>query len=209
MATTVTEAVLGTPAVDFQLLATDGTTRTLDDVAGEKGTVIVFICNHCPYVKAVIDRMVADARVLISEGVGFAAICSNDAASYPDDSFENMKRFAKAHDFPFPYLRDETQTVARAYRAVWTPDFFGYNADRKLKYRGRLDEGRITPPREGASRELVEAMRAIATTGVAPALTKSRLSVARSNGRTHKTEPLTERWEGVPPSVCGVPRAGG
>jgi AhpC/TSA family len=90
----------------------------LGHVAGKKGTVVVFICNHCPYVKAVIDRMGADARVLMSEGAGFAAICSNDAASYPEDSFENMERFAKAHDFPFPYLHDETQAVARAYRAV-------------------------------------------------------------------------------------------
>jgi len=113
--------------------------------------------------------------LLMSEGVGFAAICSNDAASYPEDSFENMKRFAKAHDFPFPYLHDETQTVARAYGAVCTPDFFGYNADRKLKYRGRLDEGRTTPPRAGASRELVEAMRAIATIGVAPADQKASI----------------------------------
>ena len=98
--------------------------------------------------------MVSDARVLMSEGVGFAAICSNDAASYPENSFENMKRFAKTHDFPFPYLHDETQTVARAYGAVCTPDFFGYNADRRLKYRGRLDEGRTTPPRAEAPREL-------------------------------------------------------
>jgi len=169
MAATATPVVLDTPAAEFRLPATDGKIYVLDDVAGKKGTVVVFICNHCPYVKAVIDRMVADARVLMSEGVGFAAICSNDAESYPEDSFENMKRFAKAHNFPFPYLHDETQIVARAYRAVCTPDFFGYNADRKLKYRGRLDEGRITPPREGASRELVEAMRAIATNGVAPA----------------------------------------
>ena len=135
--------------------------------------------------------MVADARVLKSEGVGFAAICSNDAASYPDDSFENMKRFAKAHNFPFPYLHDETQIVARAYRAVCTPDFFGYNADRKLKYRGRLDEGRITPPREGRlvslSRPCVRLRRPVWRR-----LTKSRLSVARSNGRTHKTEPMLE-----------------
>ena len=138
MATTATQVVLDTPAAEFRLPATDGKTYALDDVAGEKGTVVVFICNHCPYVKAVIDRMVSDARVLMSESIGFAAICSNDAASYPEDSFENMKRFAKAHDFPFPYLHDETQTVARAYGAVCTPDFFGYNADRKLKYRGRL-----------------------------------------------------------------------
>ena len=169
MATTATQMILDTPAAAFRLPATNGKTYVLDDVAGKKGTVLVFICNHCPYVKAVIDRMVSDARVLMSEGVGFAAICSNDAASYPEDSFENMKRFAKAHDFPFPYLHDETQTVARTYGAVSTPDFFGYNADRKLKYRGRLDEGRTTPPRAGAPRELVEAMRAIATTGVAPA----------------------------------------
>src|SRR5262249_3542603 len=110
MATTATQVVLDAPAVEFRLPAIDGKTYTLDDIAGEKGTVVVFICNHCPYVKAVIDRMVSDARVLMSEGVGFAAICSNDAASCPDDSFENMKLFAKAHDFPFPYLHDETQT---------------------------------------------------------------------------------------------------
>jgi peroxiredoxin len=175
MATTATQVTLDTPAAEFRLPATDGKTYALDDVAGENGTVVVFICNHCPYVKAVIDRMVADARVLMSEGVGFAAICSNDAASYPEDSFENMKHFAKAHDFPFPYLRDETQTVARAYGAVCTPDFFGYNADRELKYRGRLDEGRTTPPRAGAPRELVEAMSAIANTGVAPADQKASI----------------------------------
>ena len=168
MAATATQVVLDSQAAEFRLPATNGKTYSLDGVAGEKGTVVVFICNHCPYVKAVIDRMVSDARVLMSEGVGFAAICSNDAASYPEDSFENMKRFAKAHDFPFPYLHDEAQTVARAYGAVCTPDFFGYDADRRLKYRGRLDEGRTTPPRAGAPRELVEAMRAIAGTGVAP-----------------------------------------
>ena len=114
-------------------------------MAGEKGTVIVFICNHCPYVKAVIARLVADARVLMGEGVGFAAICSNDAASYPEDSFANMREFAKRHDFPFPYLHDESQVSAR-YGAVCTPDFFGFDRDLKLKYRGRLDEGRTTPP---------------------------------------------------------------
>ena len=119
--------------------------------------------------------MVSDARVLMSESVGFAAICSNDATSYAEDSFENMKRFAKAHDFPFPYLHDETQRVARAYGAVCTPDFLGYDADRKLRYRGRLDEGRTAQPRAGAPRELVEAMRAIATTGVAPADQKASI----------------------------------
>lgn len=168
MATTPEQIILDTSAVDFRLPATDGRTYTLDDMAGEKGTVIVFICNHCPYVKAVIDRLVADARVLMREGVGFAAICSNDAESHPEDSFDKMKQFAKAHDFPFPYLHDETQSAARAYGAVCTPDFFGYDRDRKLKYRGRLDEGRTIPPPSGARRDLVEAMRAIATTGLAP-----------------------------------------
>src|SRR5881392_3792200 len=169
MATTATQVVLDTPAAEFRLPATDGKTYALDDVAGEKGTVVAFICNHCPYVKAVVDRMVADARTLIAEGIGFAAICSNDAKSYPEDSFANMQHFAKTHGFPFPYLHDEDQSVARAYGAVCTPDFFGYDANRKLKYRGRLDEGRTTPPPAGALRELVEAMRAIATTGLAPA----------------------------------------
>jgi peroxiredoxin len=153
---------------DFRLPATDGKSYALGDVAGRNGTVIVFICNHCPYVKAVVDRMVADARALLTEGIGFAAICSNDATSYPEDSFENMRRFAQAHAFPFPYLHDEDQSVARAYGAACTPDFFGFDASGKLKYRGRLDEGRTTPPPPGARRELVEAMRAIAT-GKAPA----------------------------------------
>ena len=115
--------------------------------------MIVFICNHCPYVKAVIDRLVADARTLMAEGIGFAAICSNDANAYPADSFEAMQHFAQAHAFPFPYLHDEGQSVARAYGAVCTPDFFGYNAHCRLKYRGRLDEGRTSPPPPGARRE--------------------------------------------------------
>jgi peroxiredoxin len=168
MATTPTQIILDVPAADFRLPATDGQTYALDDIAGENGTVIVFICNHCPYVKAVLDRLVADARVLMREGIGFASICSNDAEACPEDSFGEMKQFAEAHAFPFAYLHDETQSVARAYGAVCTPDFFGYDRDRKLKYRGRLDEGRTTPPPAGARRELVEAMRAIAATGLAP-----------------------------------------
>ena len=168
MAVGPTEIVLGVPAPDFSLPATDGKTYALNDVAGEKGAVIVFICNHCPYVKAVIDRLVADARLLMREGVGFCAICSNDAKSYPEDSFAKMREFAQAHDFPFPYLHDEAQAIARAYGAVCTPDFFGYDRELKLKYRGRLDEGRTSPPPPGARRELVEAMRAIAATGLAP-----------------------------------------
>ena len=162
MAASATDVVLDLPAPDFSLPATDGKTYALADVAGPNGVVIVFICDHCPYVKAVIDRLVADARALVAEGIGFAAVCCNDAVSYPEDSFLQMKAFAKAHAFPFPYLHDESQTVARAYGAVCTPDFFGYDRALRLKYRGRLDEGRTTPPPPGARRELVEAMRAIA-----------------------------------------------
>ena len=168
MAATAAQTALDTPAIDFRLPATDGRTYALADVAGKNGTVVVFICNHCPYVKAVIDRLAADARSLMAEGVGFAAICSNDAANYPEDSFDNMRRFAKAHDLPFPYLHDESQSVARAYGAVCTPDFFGFDNTGRLKYRGRLDEGRTGPPPKGARRELVEAMRAVAKTGTAP-----------------------------------------
>jgi peroxiredoxin len=170
MATTssVPKLALEMAASGFTLPATDGRSYTLDEVAGPKGTVIVFICNHCPYVKAVIDRMVADAKLLLAEGIGFAAICANDGERFPEDSFDNMKRFAKAHGFPFPYLHDESQAVARAYDAVCTPDFFGFDAELRLKYRGRLDQGRTSPPPAGARRELVEAMRAIAT-GKAPA----------------------------------------
>jgi len=168
MAASASDVVLGVPAPDFSLPATDGKTYALHDVARPNGTVIVFICNHCPYVKAVIGRLVADARLLAGAGVGFAAISSNDASSYPEDSFPKMRDFAKAHAFPFPYLHDESQEVARAYGAVCTPDFFGYDRELKLKYRGRLDEGRTSPPPPNARRELVEAMRAIAATGAAP-----------------------------------------
>ena len=144
--------------------------------------MIVFICNHCPYVKAVIDRLVQDAKVLMAEGIGFAAICSNDAKAYPEDSFDNMQRFAKAHGFPFPYLHDEDQSVAQAYGAVCTPDFFGYDAERKLRYRGRLDEGRTTPPSPNARRELFDAMRAIAAAARRQPIRSPR-SAAPSSGR--------------------------
>ena len=168
MAATAAMHVLGTSAPNFALPGTDGTTYALKDVVGPKGLVIAFICNHCPYVKAVIDRMAEDARTLKAEGIGFVAICSNDAENYPEDSLDNMKRFAKAHDLPFPYLHDESQAVARAYGAVCTPDFFGYDAEGNLRYRGRLDEGRTSPPPKGARRDLVEAMRAIGKTGSGP-----------------------------------------
>jgi peroxiredoxin len=168
MAVTVAPARLGVKAPDFHLPATDGKTYAFGDIAGKTGTVVVFICNHCPYVKAVIGRLVVEAKGLMAEGIGFVAISSNDAAAYPEDSFPNMKRFAERHGFPFPYLYDESQAVARAYDAVCTPDFFGIGAAGLIEYRGRLDEGRKDQPAPGARRELVEAMRLIAATGKGP-----------------------------------------
>lgn len=157
------------PAPDFTLPATDGQTYRMADIAGPKGMLIVFICNHCPYVIAIADRLARDARALQELGIGVAAICSNDAVTYPDDSFENMALFAAKYRFTFPYLHDESQAVAKAYGAVCTPDFFGYNADLGLQYRGRLDQSRAAPASPGTPRELYEAMRQVADTGQGPA----------------------------------------
>lgn len=158
----------GWTAPDFTLPATDGKTYRFEDVAGPKGTLIMFICNHCPYVLAVLDRIVRDARDLSALGIGVAAICSNDAEAYPADSFENMARLATERGFPFPYLHDESQSVARAFDAACTPDFFGFNANRELQYRGRLDASGKAPEQPGARRELFEAMRQVADTGQGP-----------------------------------------
>lgn len=168
MATLQTTLMLGDKAPDFSLPATDGRTYSLADVAGRNGTVVAFICNHCPYVKAVVDRMVADARTLAQAGIGFVAICANDPVAQPADSFDNMKLFAAKHGFPFPYLHDASQAVARAYDAACTPEFYGLNAAGTIVYNGRLDEGRKDPPPADAKRELVEAMRMIARTGEGP-----------------------------------------
>jgi|SRR6056297_3601061 len=162
-------AETGATAPGFRLPGVDGNTYTLDDVRGDKGTLVMFLCNHCPYVKGAIDRIVRDCRELAPLGIGAVAIMSNDPSDYPEDSFENMKRVASEHDFPFPYLVDETQSVARAYGAVCTPDFFGYNARDELRYRGRIDAGGIRDPGPGARRELFAAMQQIAETGAGPA----------------------------------------
>ncbi|MEZ5912073.1 MAG: thioredoxin family protein [Paracoccaceae bacterium] len=127
------------PAPAFTLPATDGQSYSFDRIAGPKGTLIMFICNHCPYVKSVLDRIERDARDLHALGVGVAAICSNDAAAYPEDGFNAMAALAQERGFSFPYLHDADQTVARAYGAACTPDFFGFNAAGGLQYRGRLD----------------------------------------------------------------------
>lgn len=158
----------GWKAPDFALPSTDGRTVALADVKGARGTLVVFICNHCPYVKAVIDRIVRDAKELQQIGIGVAAISSNDATTYPEDSFDNMKRFAEVHGFTFPYLYDETQSVARAYDAVCTPDFFGFDADLGLQYRGRLDASRKEAGPADLRRDLFLAMRQVAETGQGP-----------------------------------------
>jgi peroxiredoxin len=157
----------GWKAPDFRLPATGGKSWSLADVRGPKGTLVVFICNHCPYVKAIVPRLVRDARDLQAAGIGVAAVNANDASAYPEDSFDNMKAFAAKHGFTFPYLHDESQEVARAYDAVCTPDFFGFNANDELQYRGRLDESRTTLVPD-ARRELYEAMMAVARTGQGP-----------------------------------------
>jgi peroxiredoxin len=157
----------GWKARDFKLKGVDGKTYTLADVRGSKGTLVVFICNHCPYVKASIDRIVAEAKALREIGVGTIAIMPNDTATYREDSFDNMKAFAAKHGFTFPYVIDETQEVARAYNAQCTPDFFGFNAQDELQYRGRLDASRVQPVAY-ARRDLFEAMKQIAETGHGP-----------------------------------------
>ncbi|WP_311027888.1 thioredoxin family protein [Mesorhizobium koreense] len=158
----------GWPAVDATLPGVDGKAHSILDQAGPNGLVVVFICNHCPYVKAVISRIVRDANDLKAEDIGFVAINSNDAGTYPEDSFENMKSFAEAHRFSFPYLHDEDQSVARAYDAACTPDFFGFNSDLTLQYRGRLDASRREAGPPDLRRDLFQAMRQVARTGNGP-----------------------------------------
>ena len=158
----------GQKAQDFRLKSTDNKIISLNDVKGENGTLIMFICNHCPYVKAVTKDIVEDCKKLKDLGINSVAICANDAENYPEDSFDNMILFAKKHQFSFPYLVDETQEIARTYDAVCTPDFFGYNKSLELHYRGRLRELKnLVPVREGES-DLFKAMKQIADTGKGP-----------------------------------------
>jgi peroxiredoxin len=157
----------GWKAPAFNLSGVDGKSYALESLRGPNGTLIAFICNHCPYVKTGISRLVRDATELQGLGVTTVAICSNDPVAYPADNFDNMKSFAKQHGFTFPYLHDATQEVARAYDAVCTPDFFGFNGKLELQYRGRLDESK-TVAVPNARRELFEAMKQIAETGQGP-----------------------------------------
>jgi len=157
----------GTPAADFTLPGIDGRDWSLQQIQGDRGTLVMFICNHCPYVIAVIERVVEECITLQTAGVNCVAIMSNDPVAYPEDSFAKMAEFARAYQLPFPYLFDESQEIARRYGAVCTPDFFGYNADLQLQYRGRLDESRKAAI-PGARRDLLMAMQQIAETGHGP-----------------------------------------
>ena len=158
----------GWQAVDFDLPGIDGKRHSLASARGPKGLLVMFICNHCPYVKAVLERIVRDTRELKALGVGSIAIMSNDPGEYPEDSWDNMIEVARAHDFPFPYVLDETQRVAKAYGAVCTPDFFGFDGALGLQYRGRLDASRKETAPPDVRRDLFEAMRQVALSGVGP-----------------------------------------
>ena len=158
----------GAKAPDFKLMGTDGKIWTLQECMGKHGLLVMFICNHCPYVKAVHSRILRDTKELKEYGIESVAVMPNDAVNYPDDSFDNMKKIAQEHQYPFPYLYDETQETGKAYGAVCTPDFFGYNADFELQYRGRLDASRKETAPDGTRRDLFEAMKLISQTGKGP-----------------------------------------
>ncbi len=155
-------------APDFSLLGVDQKKHTFNSVKGSNGTLIMFICNHCPYVLAVLDRILRDCNDLIRMGVGVAAISSNDVEAYPEDSFLNMQKLSRENKFPFPYLYDEDQSIAKKYDAVCTPDFFGFNSEMGLQYRGRLDASRKEAGPKDLRRELYEAMAQVAKTGKGP-----------------------------------------
>lgn len=158
----------GKKAIDFNLRGTDEKMWSLTDCVGEKGVLLMFICNHCPYVKSIQKRLVEDTLKLIDVGINSVAIMSNDPTDYPEDSFENMQKVAKEFNYPFPYLIDNTQEIAKAYGAVCTPDFFGYNADLELQYRGRLDASGMKQSKKELRRDLLEAMTTVAETGHGP-----------------------------------------
>jgi len=153
---------------NFKLNSTENKIISLNDVKGENGTLIMFICNHCPYVKAVIEDMVKDCKKLETNGIKSVAICSNDVKNYPEDSFDNMIKFSQNHNFNFPYLFDETQEIAKQYGAVCTPDFFGYNKNLELQYRGRIRELKDLKPVGSGDSDLYKAMKQIAETGNGP-----------------------------------------
>ena len=162
------ECDFNTKAHDFELKNTDDKFYKLDELVGDKATLIMFICNHCPYVKSILEQLVVEASVLQKKGVACIAINSNDSSKYPEDSFENMQKISRKFGFSFPYLFDSTQAVARSYRAVCTPDFFGYNSKLELLYRGRFDDRKTSKQMSANSSELFKGMIEIARTGKSP-----------------------------------------
>ena len=158
----------GKKAEDFKLKSTNNEFLTLNDVKGDNGTLVMFICNHCPYVKAVISDIVNDCKLLQNLNVSSVAICSNDVINYPEDSFDKMIEFSNSNNFNFPYLHDETQEIARKFDAVCTPDFFGYNKKLELQYRGRIRELKDLKPVENGDSDLFKAMSQIAKSGNGP-----------------------------------------
>lgn len=159
----------GEKAKDFSLLGTDGEMWSLDSAMGERGLLVMFICNHCPYVKSIRDRIVRDTNELKAQhGINSIAIMANDPAMNDEDSFENMKKIADKYAFSFPYVIDETQSVAKSYGAVCTPDFFGYNKQFELQYRGRLDASKKQAADASVRRDLFEAMKLVASSGKGP-----------------------------------------
>lgn len=158
----------GEKADDFNLLGTDGSHWNIESCMGKNGLLVMFICNHCPYVKAIHQRLIRDTQELKALGINAVAISSNDAQEYPEDSFENMQRLAEELNFDFPYLHDESQQVAKQYGAVCTPDFFGYNNRFELQYRGRLDASKKETASADAKRDLFEAMKQVSQTGNGP-----------------------------------------
>jgi len=156
------------PVIDFSLPGVDGKVWTPELARGEKGLLVMFICNHCPYVKSIRERIVRDSKELMGLGVNSIAIMSNDPAEYEEDSFDNMRKVAEQFSYPFPYVIDESQQVAKAYGAVCTPDFFGYNRSMRLQYRGRLDASRKETAAEDVKRDLFDAMKQVAQTGHGP-----------------------------------------
>ena len=162
------ECDFNTKAHDFELKNTDGKFYKLRELVGDKATLIMFICNHCPYVKSILEQLVVEASVLQKKGVACIAINSNDSSKYPEDSFENMQKISRKFGFSFPYLFDNSQVVAQSYKAVCTPDFFGYNSKLELLYRGRFDDRKTSKQMSANSSELFKGMIEIARTGKSP-----------------------------------------
>ena len=158
----------GKKAISFELKSTDNKIISLNNIRGEKGTLIMFICNHCPYVKAITNQLVVDMKALEGNGISSIAIMSNDVINYPDDSFENMKKFSEGNNFNFPYVIDETQFVAKDFMALCTPDFFGFDAELKLQYRGRLNSAGKNQTSSETKNDLVDAMLSISKNGIRP-----------------------------------------